>query len=174
MARKDLIKLIVIVLILAVSATLVARYASDPSRAIEMPPDQIYFYDVATGELFNGPIGALPPIDSPSGEGEGVIAVVYTCGECITDQLKIAYLEKWSDEGKKSHATMRALIEAEKPTPEQLVDLVEREHFVSLPPTVNQPPQWASLASSHGQAITVQFRDQCGEGITPRRCNPQQ
>lgn len=174
MARKDLIKLIAVVFLFAVSATLVARYVGDPSRSIEMPPDQIYFYDLASGDLFAGPTDAPPPITAPSGEDKGVIAVVYTCGECVTDQLKIAYLEKRSDEGKKAYAIMRELSAAGKPTPEALVDGVEREHFVALPPATGQQPQWASLASPYGQDLTVQYRNQCGEDINPSRCNPQQ
>lgn len=48
-------------------------------------PQEVYFLDLDTNELFAGPRDASPPVEAPSG-GLGVRAHVHTCGECTPEQ----------------------------------------------------------------------------------------
>lgn len=64
-------------------------------------PMQKWFYDLNTGKLFLGPGDAIAPIPAPSGalpDGSlaGVLAHVYSCGECTEKERVVAYLETCS------------------------------------------------------------------------------
>ena len=63
-------------------------------------PQDAYWYDLDTGELF-GHKNVTPPVPAPSG-GEGVRAHVYACNDCNdkTDRF-ISFLERYTEEGKK-------------------------------------------------------------------------
>ena len=67
------------------------------------PPDPVseaWYYDLSDGTLFAATAAQIPPIDSPSGSGQGVTAHVYTCATCSEQDRWIAYLETWSAEAK--------------------------------------------------------------------------
>lgn len=62
---------------------------------------QSYYYDLLTGETFVGPVGAVPPIQTPgqkakndTGAPAGVLAHVFACGSCASKKDHfIGYLE---------------------------------------------------------------------------------
>ncbi len=60
----------------------------------------VYFYDLGTDQLFAAPATELPPIDAPSGAGNGVRVYVYGCGDCSDANRFIAYLEKYTPHAK--------------------------------------------------------------------------
>ncbi|MEM9348526.1 MAG: hypothetical protein AAGB26_18305 [Planctomycetota bacterium] len=61
---------------------------------------RFYYYDMQTGELFVDEANLIPPIKAPSG-GEGVIAEVYSCGDCEGEKF-VGLLRKYSDAAKEA------------------------------------------------------------------------
>ena len=63
-----------------------------------------YYYDLNTGKLFAADMEHAPPIEAPSGSHEGrpagVLAYVFTCGECTEKQWRVAFLENHTDDAK--------------------------------------------------------------------------
>jgi len=159
-------------ILMAVSAILIVSHvAGRMSEGPESPPEQAYFFDLETGHLFHGPTGALPLIDAPSGAGQGALAVVYTCDACEDDQLQIGYIKKLSNRAQAAY-TRSTELGAEAPS--ALVEMIDRETYVALPPEGSEEPRWVSVATSRGQEITQILLSSCGEKTRPKRCNPPQ
>ena len=65
-----------------------------------------YYYDLNTGKLFVAQKMHNPPIEAPSGPHEGrpggVLAHVFTCGDCQEEQWRVGFLEKHTDDAKQA------------------------------------------------------------------------
>lgn len=123
-------------------------------------PDQVYFYDLDTGELFAGARTARPPIDTPGGVRRGVKAEVYACGDC-GGELRIAYLTTYSDEAIEA---MKQLDNADPAKTEALSQVVDRGTLIASSPAAGQAVQWMSAFSSQGLALMAPAARSCSEG----------
>lgn len=107
-----------------------------------------WFYDLETGKLFPTEKLEIPPITAPSG-GEGVEAVVLSCGQCGDPaQRQIVYLISTHPE----NDTVQMVAEYKQ----------------------GEPPQWTPFNSERGMHITgdlaAPLAEQCGQPLT--RCTP--
>jgi len=169
MNQMKTIKLSAAALMLVIGATMVVRHVAGGPGAVEAPPEQVYFFDVQTGQLFAAPIDAPSPTTAPSGPDNGVRAVVYTCGTCDDDQITVGYLQMMSQRGKEIYARVKEL--GPDVTPD-LVAQLELESFVALPPEPGGDVQWVNVATPQEDRIMQVYRTACGEKIRTKRCNP--
>ena len=97
---KNPVVAIIAAIVLIVAVVLIFRQAGIGGGSMGSPKDA-YWYDLDTGKLF-GHKAVTPPIEAPSG-GEGVRAHVFACNNCDDKSDRfIAFLERYSDEGKKA------------------------------------------------------------------------
>lgn len=123
---------------------------------------QVYFYDVADGTLFNADRESVPPIDAPSGPGNGVKAVVYGCGDCSESNRKIALLTTYSEDAKQAMATLESGSEVPSEKMAKLTAAIQEGTLAAAVPAEGQP-QWVSTSSSAGIALLRQARDICAD-----------
>jgi len=99
---------ITIVSLLLFITVLISQLTPD-KPVIPHEPEQAWFYDLNTKELFTAKISKLPPIKAPSGplpDGKpaGVRAYVFSCNDPNKTETStvIGFLEMFSSEGKES------------------------------------------------------------------------
>lgn len=138
--RNGALILAAVLLVLAVSITVMRRPARSGAG--------YWYMDVRNGELFAVAGHELPPVPAPSG-AEGVRAYVFGCGSCEPADRVIAYIEKFTDEGK-AWQRNRPLDETSR-NPGHLLSAVQN----------GQPTQWVSADSEAGYAIMVRVNQVC-------------
>jgi hypothetical protein len=120
------------------------------------PSTHVWFLDLGGNRLFPAPADSAPPIDAPSGPAAGVLAHVFSCGNCNEPDREIAYLERWTAEGR-SRTNERRAEDIEVASPGKL--------------------QWFAASSPDGQrvmAATTGIAKRCRDkGVKARRCVPQ-
>jgi hypothetical protein len=128
-----------------------------------------WFYDIEQGELFTASIDQIPPTNAPSGENNGVKAIVMTCDGCGDDERFIAWVETYTDEAK-------AVLERYGPDadPTELADdpgmmVVAVGSFVA--DAGEKPLRWVRQDSPEGNSILRSAMTRCG-GKTPMPCAP--
>lgn len=86
--------------VLAVAAVIVLT--QEPERSLRPKVAGYFYYDVESKETFpSKEQAALPPVDAPSGAGNGVRAYVFSCTDCSDASTRFTgYLVKYSDEFK--------------------------------------------------------------------------
>jgi hypothetical protein len=147
--------IVIIAIILASSAVIILR-----SGAITTPDKQAYFFDLDTGELFTADRELQAPIAAPSGEGNGMRAVVFGCGSCNADDLRVAYIMKYSDDA--GTAIGPDMAGAGDAPPQQLAGAVQKEPLVAAPPAAGEQPQWVVTSSPQGSTIQSRASFVCG------------
>lgn len=131
---------------------------------------QVYFYDLSGGALFGAERTAEPPIDAPSGPGNGVKAVVYGCGDCTEANLQIAYLMTNTDEARQAMAQVESLGSQGGPVAPELAMKIQNGQRVAIVPESGEV-KWVSSTSPEGIAILSPARELCaGQSATP--CSP--
>jgi len=61
-----------------------------------------YYYDLKTKKLFTADAQKVPPITAPSGANNGVLAHVFSCGDCSAASSRyVGWLEKFTPATKK-------------------------------------------------------------------------
>ena len=144
------------VFLIAIVITVISITSSGPGEP--ETSSKFYYYDMNTGELFIDEANLIPPIKAPSG-GEGVLAEVYSCGDCEGEQY-VGLLRKYSDSAK-------AAIEKELP-PDASGSLVR---------LANDNSSWVPADSPQGQqmraASVAEARSKC-PGQEPKICFPPQ
>jgi hypothetical protein len=134
--------LLVAAVVLLIAATVIALWPQATPK-----PQGSYYYDLGTGELYTS--SASGP--APSG-GEGVLAIVFACGDCANkDDRFVAYLSKPNEQ------YLRVIASGEPPTPEQ----VQNSNLVRHP----TQDQWHASESPQGLAIVRQASSRCPETI---------
>lgn len=92
----NVFKLLIAIALLAVAGIAIAVTMSDGPEYAEAP-EQDYYYDLNTGELFAAPYRERLPAANPATPNAapaGVIAYVFACGDCTAESDRfIAYLE---------------------------------------------------------------------------------
>lgn len=123
-------------------------------------PKQVYFYDVGSGELFAADRAAQPPIEAPSGAGNGVKAVVYSCGECSDSSLQVAFVTTYSEEAR---AAMQKMANAaDGGVDVELAEVIDNGTLVAMPAEGGGEPQWVSAVTQEGIQIMGRAGDICG------------
>lgn len=126
-------------------------------------PQPVYFYDLGSGELFEGMSNDVPPIASASGADQGVRAHVYSCGSCADpSQRFIAYLETYSADAKAAmsgEATDDLMMDPSVMDEGHLVKRVDDE-------------EWVSSMSEEGMMVMETIAEECGEMVQPTPCMP--
>lgn len=142
------------ILVIALSAFWMTRGEKTVVR-----PAQIYFYDLASGELFSADRMSQPPIDAPGGAGRGVKAEVYGCGECSGDNRIIAYMTTYSE------AAQKAMQQLTSPDASNvhLAQAVDQGTLVAVVPEASSEPRWVPAFSDQGAAIMKSVGQQCPE-----------
>lgn len=157
------LKLVAAVVILAAALALLLN-----SGEATVDVGQRYFYDVESGKLFAAPASALPPIDAPSGSGNGVRAEVISCGECTDGQMRIVYLERYNEAA--IHAAQNPGVDPDiEDAGDRARHLLEGT-LVAREPGDGEDIAWYSAASPAGQAIQAEYHEHCGG--KPNACAP--
>ena len=145
------------------------------------PVGAVYFYDLATDELFTGGSDVHPPIEAPSGRRAGVRAYVFACDAACpparelvglsweeieqTTAAFISHFERYSDQ---AH---RTILEGPRTGDPQSMGRYQEAMMQGL--VVRRPgdDQWVGLQSSAGSRVTAHARERCG-AAPPQRCHP--
>lgn len=169
MGGSQNVKILVAVVLLVIAGVVIVRSrggSSGSAIAGEM------YFDVQSGELFIGPLDALPPVSAPSG-GEGVRAVVYGCGSCDDPLVgHVAYLIKYSDEAKREIQSLRQQAQSAPPE-ESGALLAEADSYLTLKRMIAPPDaaQWQLDDGTVVDRLLATVRQRCGsDDLVP--CRP--
>ena len=136
-------------------------------------PAQKWFYDLNTGQLFPGPLNAVPPIPAPSGplaDGTpaGALAHVHTCKTCMTRDLAVAYLEIRTPEAQAKLAALRKVPSHVDPPLE--IRFAEEEGILVRRPT---DTKWLDHNTTEGRNLEGQtVLELCRDNPHPAPCYP--
>jgi hypothetical protein len=120
-----------------------------------------YYWDLGSGELFIAPL-AIAPIEAPSGAGQGVLAMVFSCGQCDERSRFVAWLEQHNE-------AARQMIQAGNRDDPRYQEVVAAGHQIAAPPAPGTEPQW--IASQSPQAAAV-MKAGTGRCPRPQLCTP--
>ena len=126
------------------------------------PDSSVYYWDLETDEHFVAP-AQTPPVEAPSG-GEGVRAILYSCGECTPNEW-FGYLQTHTPE------YARAM---EDPELFEQMDPAEQQRFAAQGRLVRplDGAEWLIKGSREGQLLEDQMYERCGPGERPTQCVP--
>lgn len=146
----------VVVVIVAIAGFILIR-SNGGSEALGS-----WYYDLGTGELFVGPDSAIAPIEAESGVNQGVRAYIYTCGDCSSEQRKLIYLSKMTEEAKQALSTSIAQPGVES----EATRIVDEGERVAMPPqNPGAPVTWVAATSPQGRSIMAALRTMCNGSI---------
>lgn len=144
-----------------------------------------YYYDIQTDALYADSPFVIPPIDAPSGPGQGVRAYVFSCGECpqvlsgmTTDELeqvnvRIGWLEKYDEETRRKILDPTASSQLAEP-PTLINDHWRQWDKGHLIKAVDDE-QWVVSVSEQGMQLMRHVSKLCPENKNmPKRCLPPQ
>lgn len=159
--RNSVLVITVSVMVMAAALALVLW----PQRRISSADFRFaYFYDLNTQKIFRDDAQAIPPIDTESGAGAGVRAMVVTCGGCGEDERFVAWMERYTPEGKKKalayQAQMRAHPSSDIPEPTGGQEIRS-----------GKDPTWYPSESPRGQQIRQSLYTLCN-GKSAITCRP--
>lgn len=120
-----------------------------------------WYYDLTARQLvaFDAK-GQMPPVKLPSGN-EGVMAHVFSCGKCNSQEQFIGYLESLTEEGRR--------IRQDPVMPDRPVDLMVGQ-VIARPPTGDEEIRWIPAGSDAAPAIMRAAT--CPGGKRPEVCIP--
>lgn len=134
-----------------------------------------FFYDLGTGELFVAQ-AAIPPIDTKSGEGQGVRAVVFSCGKCQDKSTRfIGWLERYTPEARALMLKPPAPNDGGPDAADHVTWRIDAGHQLAAPPEPGADPRWVPLTSHEGTALMQSVRTRCpgaGRDNQPEVCSP--
>ncbi len=151
-------------LVLAAAALGVAAFIFSRQPDASAPPDQVYFYDLATGKLLAQPADTLPPQTVGDSNSNAVLAHVFACGNCADlAQRQTLMLETLTPE-----ARNYLLNPPVDPQP----GIVENGTLIApTPATPDQAPKWVIKNSDAGINLREQIARHC-DGRPPKPCFP--
>ena len=142
-----------------------------------------YYYDLGKKGVTN-PLDALfvdkanlaPPIDSPSGSGLGVQAMVFGCGDCKKENRFVAYLQKLTPQAKKLREQPPPTVSPGKdasgnPLPPMPPPMMDDPTMGLLVASVEKPNDWYVLMSEPGMKI-MSIEGKCPAEKKPKPCFP--
>lgn len=163
---KDSVKAVVAVFLLAAAGLVAMFFLRSRSTG-----DLAYYYDQSEQKLYVAKAAQIPPLSGVGGDsGDGVVAVVYVCGQGGKADRKIAYLMTYSPELAEAMKQAEASIRGEGSYPEPLNDRawVSRNTLVRAP----EDAEWHPMGSPEGQAVLAILSAKCDDGSYPRVCSP--
>jgi hypothetical protein len=161
MQQNQIAAAAVAVIVIVISVVWIAR----GNRSASPRTDQMYFYDVGSGELFPAARAAQPPIDAPSGAGQGVQAFVYGCGSCEPDQLHIAYVMTYTEAAVAAMAQLTGNAQGDEPAEisPQLSQAIDTGTLVAVPQPSGEL-QCIGAHTNNGMTIMRRGGEQCAQG----------
>jgi hypothetical protein len=131
--------------------------------------DIAWYYDMGTERLFAAPYQPAPiraPSDGDKQTRSGVIARVFTCGQCSEDEWFVSYLEKYMDEA------LYAVVELEQGDDPENEAMLERVATMGHVVRVPHHDAWLMYDSAKGMQVRRRASQHC-EGGAPKACFPQ-
>jgi hypothetical protein len=125
------------------------------------PSQQIYFYDLGSGELFTADRAQEPPVDAPSGAALGVKAAVFSCGACTDDDFVIAFISTYSEPARE--ALQQRGQAGEEDFDVQRDAIIEQGMLVAALPEDGEQPRWVPAMTPQGIAIASRTDKLCGD-----------
>lgn len=169
-SSRPIVKIVIVVACLLV-AGVAALFAM---RSLEAPRTGVIYYDLKTQKLFKA-VEQIPPIAIPGepagGEPRGVLATMYSCGECSDASKRyVAWL---------SDAKPEARTEMEKhfvPAAATSVPGGRTEMLISVYPTAwlikaVEDSTWVESNSPEADDIRAKALQKCA-GTEPKPCGP--
>jgi len=164
--REFLQKNPVVVVIIAGALLVAALFVIVRRVATPRYLKSVYYYDLKTGDLFNGSIHDIPPIDAPAGgPGQGVQAHVFACGSCDKDDRFAAFITTLPE---KAHQTLAA----EQPPSFDQSTFIEMNTLIALPPRSGESPKWITRHSAEGEQIAANAASEKCAGRAAAPCRP--
>lgn len=164
--NKSGVKIIVIVLALIAAGAVVLMRRQPPAQTL---PDQAYYYDLSTGEIYAAKAGSSPVDLAGDGSVKGVTASVRTCGACTPDEWQIAYLIGLSD------AAVARIDEAQGMTDEMLRDAAISDAVAQGTIVAAAPGEgdiaWFAADTPEGAELLIGADQLCGDA-RPTTCTP--
>lgn len=148
------------------------------ARSVDTPPEEVppnYFYDVRTGRMFVSSDSAIAPTKAPSGENNGVAAIVVSCASCSDEsQLDIAYIAKYNDDVVTFLRSSRTPASPMANLSDKQTMMVQSGLLVSpLPGNPDEEITWHRAQSPEGQKLMASTNSRCGQGRIVQICTPQ-
>lgn len=134
-----------------------------------------FFYDLETGKRFASQLGGVPPIDAPSGPGNGVRAEVFACGSCDdADAQFIGWLERYPADAKQQ---LVSLIAERAAAADENTELTLDERIIELRRVLAEVRtvdggDWVNSQSPQADAIYDQVNTRCTGDAKLARCRP--
>lgn len=134
-----------------------------------------YYYDLQSGELFVANKDDVPPIEAPSGAGNGVLAAVFACGSCENEADRfVGWVSKYDpqvhEQVRLLNASPMAVDAAGNPIDAMAVNAYA--YIAVLPETVGDDVEWISLNAPQVQFIREAPFTKCPEGAAVQTCYP--
>lgn len=180
----DRSKLVVAIALLSIGAGLIAwNYWPEPRR--QWQPRPTVFIDLATGDFFEAPQGAVPPMDAPSGaklaDGSpaGVRPVLYGCGGCDDPEARfIAWVETYTPEDAKYLRENRGpgrwqAMRNQEADDGSYEEPYEPEKLVAPMPAPGSDLTtiyWSYASDPEGKELEKAALENCPEGVYSRPC----
>lgn len=158
--NSALVTILAVVLLIVALGFIVMQLGGGGNRVRTIP---VYYYDLDTGELFERESDTIPPVETSSGEMNGVRAFVFACNDCSDESDRfVGYLEMFTQEAKE------ILEMAPEDRPEDVpYDFYESGRLVKTP----ESDRWFEANSPQGFQIMESVREQCPDG-DPQPCYP--
>lgn len=137
---------------------------------------QAYFYDLETGQLFAGLKTDVPPIDAPSGAGNGVQATVMSCGSCDNpDERFVAWISRFDPQ---VQDMVRRMNESANPVdadgnPIDVMYVNSHAYIAVAPESAGGEVDWISINAPQAQTIRQAPYDKCAQGTVVKTCIPE-
>ena len=132
--------------------------------------EQVYFWDIATGELVVMPSDTLSP--ATSGNGLAVQAVVMACGSCDDESNHfVARLEMYTEEARQLVQQMAANRPANEDEARRIEQQIAAGRMVAEKPSSGGEPQWVSMMNPAGAMLLSTPAGKCG-GAAVETCTP--
>jgi len=162
--RRKLLR-VVLALVMLIAAGAIFMMTS--SRSSRRRVAEAWYYDLTTGKLFPGPVNQYPPIDAPSGKGQGVLVHVYSCGDCTATERKLAYIQRYSEEAQRAVAA--GMNPADPKSAAVMLAVADGQMVALIPAQPGDKPEWVP-AVPQGQLIRSSWRANCKGSA--RTCYP--
>lgn len=162
---------VIVVCLLAAALGMWLAVRPTDNRRGKMPKG-VYFYDLGSGDLFTQPLNTMPPVDAPSGPGQGVLAYVFTCGSCSQAERQVLYLETLTDQAKQAMQARAAALSEDAAEMAPVDSTILNQGTRLAPsPARGEEPHWIAAGSAEGRALRESWRTYC-DGSPAKVCSP--
>ena len=156
-----------------------------------VPITKAYYYDIQTGQLFEGGVQEIPPIGTPDGSTKngmpaGVRANVFTCTDCNDPNARyIGFLETYTPEAQEAQLQLQEIasrnIEVNDSDPNaqtapdtnevDLMDTVAKGRLIASPDDLEN---WFTMETEEGAKLANNAMKKCPDEKYPIQCFPKE